>query len=154
MVSPMPHGVRLRDATSADAEALLALYRAAYAPPEDPFRKKPLADTLDDVRGYLREGKILVAESSEGIVASAHLRSIANLRRLAVHPERKGEGLGAAMVEAALARARADRFGFVELDTQDGHPWLPAFYVRHGFVERGVETMPDGTRWLVMRQRI
>lgn len=152
---PLPPGVRLRDATPEDAPALLALYRAAYDPEEDPFRKKPLTDTLSDVEGYLREHAVLVAEDEEGrLVGTAALRALANLRRVAVHPDRKGEGLGAALVEAALARAKADGFDFAELDTQDDHPWLPEFYRRHGFVERGVEVMPDGTRWLVMRRRL
>jgi len=155
MALPMPHGVRLRDANPADADALHALYHAAYAPDEDPFRRKPIRDTRDDVRSYLSERAVLVAEDPQGaLVATAHLRAIANLRRVAVHPERKGEGLGAAMVKAAVARARAERFDFVELDTQHDHPWLPGFYRRHGFVERGVETMADGSRWLVMRQRL
>lgn len=153
-MATLPHGVRLRDATPADAEALHALYHAAYAPDEDPFRRKPLTDSVEDVRGFLREGGVLVAEDAEGLVATAHLRAIANLRRVAVHPERKGDGLGRAIVEAALARARQEGYAWAELDTQPDHPWLPGFYARHGFVERGVETLADGSRWLVMRQRL
>src|SRR5581483_5339238 len=114
---------------------------------------KPLPDTVEDVRAFLRERALLVAEDEGGLVASAQVRAIANVRRVAVHPRAKGQGLGGVMVDAALDRARRERFDFAELDTQADHPWLPGFYRRHGFVERGVETLSDGSRWLVMRQK-
>jgi len=153
-----PPGVRLRDATPADAEAIHALYHEAYSPQEDPFRAQagiPLRDTVEDVRGYTREHAVLLAEDAEGtLLATAHLRALANVRRLAVRPGRKGAKLGSLMLDAALERAKADGFDHAELDTFERHPWLAPFYRRHGFVERGVEVMPDGTRWLVMRRRL
>ena len=157
-MSTLPPGWTLRDATSADAEALLSLYRAAYAPGQDPHRDragKPLLDSLHDVRGFLAERAVLVAEDSDGRLAgSAALRAIANIRRVAVHPDHKKKGVAGALVDAVVERARREKFDHAELDTQAEHPWLPSFYARHGFVERGVETMTDGSRWLVMRQRL
>lgn len=154
----LPPGVRVRDATPADADALHALYHAAYAPAEDPFRAKagvPLKDTVEDVRGYTREHAVLVAEDERGaFLGSVHVRALANVRRLAVAPGHKGAKLGSLLLEAALERAKTDGFDYAELDTFGEHPWLPAFYRRHGFVERGVETMADGSRWLVMRKRL
>ena len=155
-MAAFPPGVRLRDARPEDAEALHALYRAAYHPDQDPHRTRPLKDTRDDVRGYLREHAVLVAEDEKtgALLGTIHLRAIANVRRLAVAPEAKGTGLGSALMDAALERAAADGFDLAELDTQPDHPWLAAFYGRHGFEVRGIEELPDGGQWLVMRKRL
>ena len=154
----LPTGVHVRDARPADAEAIHALYHAAYAPGQDAHRDasgKPLRDSVDDVRGFLRERALLVAEDEKGaLVGTVALRAIANVRRLAVHPSQKKSGLGAALLDAIAERARHERFDVAQLETQHDHPWLPQFYARRGYVERGVETMTDGTKWLVMRQRL
>lgn len=153
---PLPPGIRLRDARPEDAEALHALYHAAYHPDQDPHRTRPLKDTVEDVRGYLREHALLVAEdeATGALLATVQLRAIANVRRLAVSPDAKGLGLGSALLDAALARAADDAFDLAELDTQPDHPWLAPFYARHGFEVRGVEELADGSRWLVMRKRL
>jgi 4-diphosphocytidyl-2-C-methyl-D-erythritol kinase len=153
----LPPGVRLRDATPSDAEAIHALYHEAYDPTHDPHRAAagiPLRDTVDDVRGYAREHALLVAERNGSPLATVQLRALANVRRLAVSPRARCEGLGAAMLDAAAERARQDGFDFLQLETLASHPWLAPFYARHGYVERAIEVMPDGARWLVMRQRL
>lgn len=154
--APLPPGLRLRDATPDDAEALHALLHAAYAPGQDPHRTRPLKDTLDDVRNYLSEHAVMVIEDEKTgrLLATIHLRSLVNLRRLAVSPDAKGLKLGSLLLDAALARAAAEGFDYAELGTQDDHPWLPEFYRRHGFAERCHEVMPDGTRWMQMRARL
>lgn len=147
----------MREARAEDAEALHRLYHEAYAPHQDPHRPPiaALKDTLDDVRAYIRDSTVLVAEDASGrIVATVALRRIANLRRLAVAPDVKGTGLGACMLETAVARARSEGFEQAMLDTFATHPWLPSFYERHAFQRRGVERMEDGTEWLVFRRKL
>lgn len=154
---PFPPGVRVRRARVEDAEKLHALYHAAYSVHEDPHRPPIMAlkDSVDDVRAYIEEGDVLVAEDERGeLVASIHARVLVNLRRLAVAPARKGEGLGGAMLEAAMEEARQEGRTWAMLDTLPTHPWLPSFYKRHGFVERCLETWPDGMRWLQFRRRL
>lgn len=154
---PLPAGHRVRDARPEDAEEILALYHAAYSPLNDPHRPPVagLADTLEDVRAYLRDMRVLVAEDADGrIVATVAVRRIANVRRLAVRPDAKGRGLGAALLEAAVDAARDEGFEVAMLDTLDDHPWLPDFYRRHGFEDRCVEHWPDGMRWLQLRRRL
>ena len=149
--------MRIRPATLDDAEALHALYHAAYAAHEDPHRPPvaALRDTVEDVRGYIRGSTVLVAEDEDGrLVGSVALRRVANVRRLAVAPDAKRAGLGATLLEAAVARAEAEGFEYAALDTMPEHPWLPEFYRRHGFEDRSVEHMADGTRWLAMRRRL
>jgi GNAT superfamily N-acetyltransferase len=153
---PLPPGLRLRRATRDDAPALLALYRAAYSVHEDPHRPPTggLKDSLEDVRGYVEREVVLVAvhEATGALVASVALRRIANVRRLAVAPDRKGQGVGAAMLEAAADEARAEGFDLAMLTTFDAHPWLPAFYERHGFEAYSVERSKDGNVWRQMRR--
>lgn len=147
---PRPMTVRVRDARPEDAEELHALLHAAYQHRGD---DRPLTDTVERVRADIEEGLVLVAEDASGrLVASVMLRRIANIRRLAVAPARKGEGLGADMLEAAVARAEQDGFTVAMLDTIPTHPWLPEFYRKHGFEERCVERFPDGRDWLQFRR--
>ena len=151
-MTPAP---RIRDARPEDAAALHALYHAAYAgrEAEHATPHAALADSLEDVRGFLDEGIVLVAEDDAGaMVGSVMLRRVANLRRLAVAPDRKGQGLGGALLDAAMARARKEGMTVAMLDTIPTHPWLPDFYRRHGFADRCVETFPDGARWLQLRR--
>ncbi|HEX2022346.1 MAG TPA: GNAT family N-acetyltransferase [Candidatus Thermoplasmatota archaeon] len=157
MASDLPPGVRVRDARPEDAEAILALYKASYSMHADPHRPPTagLRDTIDDVRAYLRDMEVLVAEDGAGrVVGTVGVRSVANVRRLAVDPGRAGGGLGGALLEAAVARAKARGFEVAMLDTYAGHPWLPGFYRRHGFEDRSVERFPDGSEWLQLRRRL
>lgn len=148
----------MREARPDDADALHALYHEAYAVHADPHRPPiaALKDTVDDVRAYIRDSTVLVAEDAQGrLVATIALRRVANLRRLAVAPGAKGARLGSAMLDAAVARAAKDGFEVADLDTIEGHPWLPDFYRRHGFADRAVMQMTsDGSRWRVMRRRL
>lgn len=150
-------GVHLREATPDDAPALHALYHAAYARREAQGQAdaRPLKDTLEDVRGYIDAGTVLVAEDHDGrLLGAVHVRKLANVRRLAVAPDAMALGLGARLLDAAADWARYEGFEYAELDTIPTHPWLPDFYRKHGFVERGVERLPDGSEWLVMRRRL
>lgn len=153
----MAPGLRLRDATDADAEALHALYHAAYAPSEDPDRPAGahLKDTVEDVRGFIRGSRVLIAEDEAGrIVGTIALRRVANLRRLAVAPDAKRQGIGGALLEAGVEAAREEGFEVAMLDTIEGHPWLVDLYRRHGFVDRCVEHFPDGNRWRQLRRTL
>lgn len=153
----IPPGHKVRDARAEDAEEILRLYHAAYSVHSDPHRAKiaALKDTIDDVRAYLRDSRVMVLEDEGGrIVATVALRRIANVRRLAVAPDLKGDGLGAAMLEAAVEAAREEGFEIAMLDTFEGHPWLPDFYRRHGFTDRCVEHFPDGTVWRQFRRAL
>jgi len=148
---------RIRDARAEDAEALHALYHAAYGADEDADRPPQVAlrDSLDDVRASIAEGIVLVAEDPSGaLVGSVMLRRVANLRRLAVSPEAKRRGLGGELLEAALSRAKDEGMSVAMLDTIPTHPWLPDFYRAHGFEERCVETYPSGVEWLQLRRAL
>ena len=148
--------LRVRDARPEDAEEIHALLHAAYQDREDASESgRPLTDSVERVRADIEEGLVLVAEDAGGrLVASVMLRRVANIRRLAVAPERKGEGLGGEMLEAAIERAQREGMSVAMLDTIPTHPWLPDFYRKHGFEARCVERFPDGKDWLQFRRKI
>lgn len=148
---------RVREARPEDAPALHALYHAAYSVHHDPHRPPLMAlrDSVEDVRAYIEEGDVLVAEDAAGrLVASVHARAVVNLRRLAVAPDAKRQGLGAMMLAAGEAHARGAGARWAVLDTLPEHPWLPDFYRAQGYQDRSIETFPDGSRWRQLRKRL
>jgi GNAT superfamily N-acetyltransferase len=82
----------------------------------------------------------------------------ADVLRLMVHPDRQGEGVGRALLDAAVARARALGLEQLLLSTRGGTD-LPAYYARLGWTEVGVfpgalQLGPDDRRdehWFQLR---
>jgi N-acetylglutamate synthase-like GNAT family acetyltransferase len=110
---------RVRHAAPADLPAVLGLLAGAELPAEG------VAESFAD---------FVVAESGDHrLVGAAGLElhgGHALLRSVVVSPEVRGMGLGAALVEAALAHARRRGCPDVYLLTTTAEAWFP----RHGFV--------------------
>jgi GNAT superfamily N-acetyltransferase len=64
------------------------------------------------------------------------------LEDLYVEDSARGAGLGGALVEAALERARARGCRRVELDTSESNEAARRLYARHGFSESAKSTPP------------
>ena len=95
-----------------DAGELLTLQRAAYvteAQAHDDAHLPPLLETLDEVRADLRSDTTTVLGIRDGgrLVATVRVRhdpadeGMAEIARLAVAPDRQGEGLGTRLLVAA-----------------------------------------------------
>ena len=93
-----------------------------------------------------RDGDLVghVLLSTADLETDAGLRPVLLLSPLAVRPSAQGGGVGRALVEAALAAARASSFGVVVLEGD------PSFYSRFGFrrgaelgIERPSERIPE-----------
>lgn len=116
----------LRAERPEDAAAIRALVTAAFGRPDE-------ADLVDALRAGGNLTHSVVAEEKGEIVghiALSRLKSPANSLALApvsVAPDRRGEGIGGALIRAAIARARddGDALIFVLGD--------PAYYSRFSF---------------------
>jgi ribosomal protein S18 acetylase RimI-like enzyme len=54
---------------------------------------------------------------------------------IAVVPNRRGRGIGEALLGALCERARADGYAGLSLSVERGNPALLSFYEEHGFVQ-------------------
>jgi GNAT superfamily N-acetyltransferase len=154
--------VEIRDGGPADAPALLALLDEAVAWlvergqtgqwGAEPFSARP--KLVAQVEEWASSGGLRVAVDQSGTVLGALVVG----DRLAYVPEvdepetyigllvtsrrRRGEGIGSALVERALAEARAAGHALVRVDCWAGAPGLVAWYEEQGF--RPVETFAVG----------
>ena len=151
----MPRTVRL---TPRDASAYRALMLQAYAQHPQAFTSSvaeravlPLiwwkqrlseASRAADVVFGVRDGDDLVAAVGLGFDVREKARHKATLFGMYVAPEARQHGLGAALVQRALACARS-RAGvkLVQLTVTEGNHAAQALYERHGFVAFGLEPM-------------
>lgn len=88
-----------------------------------------------DQPGFL----LVVGEVGEpvGFAHVVYVEGLAHLAQLSVLPGRAREGLGSALVRAAMAEAWQDGFGSLSLTTYRDVAWNGPFYAGLGFVEVG-----------------
>src|SRR4051812_40122712 len=105
--------------TAADAGETLTVQRAAYvteAQKHDDLRLPPLTQTLEDLRTELADPAVVALGLRERgrLIGTVRLRpwpdepAVRELARLAVVPDRQGEGLGARLLAEAEAHGRRD----------------------------------------------
>jgi GNAT superfamily N-acetyltransferase len=147
---------RISLATTADAEEILALVHAAFAPVAEEYgvaTLPPLQETLADLLADFRTHVILKAAEDGRIVGSvraALFRGTCEVGRLVVDPGSQGHGVGTALARAIEARfPEADRF---ELFT--GHRSGPSLHIygNLGYVPFRIETVSDSLQLVYMRK--
>lgn len=142
-------GVTLRDEAPGDADAIRSLVTGAFR--DSAHSSGTEAQVVDDLRAAGALTLSLVAEADGEIVGHVAASPVGigdargwfGIAPLAVRPDRQGQGIGAALVTAALARLRTRgaqgavlvgdpayyaRFGFAA-DPGIGVPGIPAEYV-------------------------
>ena len=139
----------VRRAEAADAEAIGRLLDAFNREFDDPT---PGAAALADrVRTLLPAGELTVLLAGDGPDAVAVLRFRPSLweegldcylEELYVVPERRGRGLGRAIMEAAIELARVEGAVAMDLGTNETDVAARALYESLGFTHR--EDGPDG----------
>jgi GNAT superfamily N-acetyltransferase len=146
-----------------DAGELLTLQRAAYvteAQAHDDPCLPPLLETLAEVRADLRSDAttVLGIRDHGRLVATVRVRhdpadpSTAEIARLAVAPDRQGEGLGTRLLAAAEQHVPAETTVLALFTGEYSHGNL-RLYERHGYTE--THRSPAGTHQLVhMRKPI
>jgi ribosomal protein S18 acetylase RimI-like enzyme len=145
--------VPIRLASVADAPAFGRLLHAFNAEFDEPT---PDADVLAERAAPLIEsGEVVVLFAGEAPDGFAELRFrpslytgalAAYLEELYVVPERRGEGLGRALLEAAMDEARARGAAHIDLGTSEDDVAARGLYESAGFTNR--EGGPDGPRML------
>ena len=133
---------RVRYARAADLKHLAAIEEAGGALFEaalgdltgDPLMAPaPRGGDRDDTPGFL-----FVVGPVGAPVAFAHVEVVegfAHLAQLSVHPDAMRQGIGAALVRAAMREAWQLGFDRLSLTTYRDLPWNGPFYARLGFVE-------------------
>lgn len=110
-------------------------------------------DSAAELDGYLGDGTVLVAQDGGSLVG--HLQLVAGagpgsaeIKNMAVVEDRRGQGVGAALIRAAVGRAAAEGRRVILVATGAADVGNLRFYQRQGFrfrsVERDVFTPANG----------
>jgi len=89
-------------------------------------------DSSEQIAAYIGLGRILVAREGDAILGHAQIVDT-ELKSLAVAEDRRRSGVGRALVEAAIARARADGAACLTVSTATADIGNLRFYQRLGF---------------------
>lgn len=152
----MNDSMTLRRAGPADAAAVLALTRAAYAKWVPLIGREPKPMTADYavairdhiVDLYEREGALLAL--IEMIPTPEHLL----VENVAVHPDAQATGLGDQLMRHAEQVARSLGLHELQLYTNVAFTANIDFYARRGFTEFRRETFPGGAVAVHMRKHL
>jgi len=101
-------------------------------------------DSAVALDGYIGAGRVLVASHGERIVAHLQITETATaheleIKSLAVDPLLQRRGIGRALIEAAIALARAESRSSLLVSAAAADVGNLRFYQRHGFRMRSVE---------------
>lgn len=122
-----------------DAEAVLAIWREFIASPSVSLDFQGNDADFANLPGKYAPpgGCVLLAEDAHGIAGCVALRpvseSICEMKRLYVRPRARGQGLGARLVEEALARGRQAGYREMRLDALPEFERARDIYFRLGF---------------------
>jgi ribosomal protein S18 acetylase RimI-like enzyme len=132
-----PGGYRLRPATGSDAASVAALVDAAYGHYVERIGMQP-GPMTDDYAAVIRDRQVTVAEHDGAIVGVVVLTVTDEgffIDNVAVHPSRRGTGLGRALLQFAEAEARRAGFDAIHLYTHEQMTENLALYARIGYLE-------------------
>ena len=139
----------VRKATAEDAEAVGRLLDAFNREFDDVTQgPEALAERLRELLGADDLAVLVVGEGPEGLAILRFRPSLWSralecyLAELYVVPERRGHGLGRALMEAAIEYARGHGADYMELGTSEDDVAARSLYESFGFTNR--EGRPDG----------
>jgi len=125
--------MEITKASMADVEGMKALIEV-YAR-QDKMLARSLSYLYDNIRDYfvMCDGGLLVGCCALHVCWS----DLAEIKSLAVHPERQNQGVGRGLLAAAISEAKAMGIPRVFTLTRE-----PEFFLRNGFREVGKDKLP------------
>jgi GNAT superfamily N-acetyltransferase len=130
-------GTPFRPATGADVPSVAALVDAAYGHYVERLGMRPGPMTVDYAT-VIRDHQVTVAEH-HGAIVGVIVLSVTDegflVDNVAVHPSRRGTGLGRALLQFAEDEARRAGFDSIYLYTHEKMTENLALYSRIGYVE-------------------
>jgi ribosomal-protein-alanine N-acetyltransferase len=128
-----PAAITLRTATLGDLASILGIERACFT---DPWSERSFRDILEGTGARLRvaerEGEVL------GYSVAWILGEEAELANLAVHPDARRLGVGAALVDDLLLATDRGRGATIYLEVRASNAAAQSLYRSRGFVAAGV----------------
>lgn len=142
------NAMTIRDASEADLPSLAALYAAAFPDRTDHEGPSTIEAAWQRLRSEAPTARVLLAEIDGRPVGTltlfvlpmlAHRGTPAALvESVAVDPRVQGQGIGRALMDEAMARARAAGCYKLALSSNNKRNEAHAFYERLGFQRHGV----------------
>jgi ribosomal-protein-alanine N-acetyltransferase len=124
--------IALRPARDADIDAVLAIEHASFG---DPWNRRAFADLIDDPRVAF-----LIADVGGrvcGYVVAWFVLDEGEIGNLAVADEARRQGIGARLLDGAIAEVRKSDVDTLYLEVRDSNTAARALYASRGFVEVG-----------------
>lgn len=155
MMPRQPVTITIRQANNSDLETLTKLARETYSAAfGHSLSAADLASHLENklslnhVKRILDEDTVLIAETEDrmigfvqfghaNLVAEAITRNYQEIRRLYVQAEFQNKGIGAQLMEAALAHPNSRHAERILLDVWEHNHGAQRFYERYGFKVEG-----------------
>lgn len=130
-------GPALRTMRREDLAAVMEIERRSFAQPwSRPFFEKELATPFARLMVAVEQGS--PRETVVGYTCAWRVTDEVHLLNVAVHPERRGLGLGRALVEAVIAQAVDNQARVVFLEVRAGNVVARRLYRRLGFRDLGI----------------
>ena len=152
--------LELRDIRPDDAGETLTLQRAAFVQEAliyNSVQMPPLTQTLDELRAELVENLGCVAVEHGRLVGAVRARVDGDLLligRLAIAPDRQGEGIGSQLLEAVERRGKESGCREAELFTGSLSEANLRLYERCGYRETGRVEEDDGIEQVFLRKTL
>ncbi|MEP7087937.1 MAG: ribosomal protein S18-alanine N-acetyltransferase [Gemmatimonadota bacterium] len=127
---PLP--VVLRPALETDMDAVLEIEQGSFG---DPWSRSAFLDLIGDPRVAF-----LVADARGdvlGYVAAWYVLDEGEIGNLAVHESARRQGIGARLLDGAIAKVRASNVDSLYLEVRDSNAAARALYTSRGFAEVG-----------------
>ena len=126
--------IAIRRARSDDLPAILGIERMSFT---DPWSHSSFAALLEQPRVYFSVALDRAAGTLLGYTVAWFVLDEAELANLAVAPDARGNGIGALLLEGALAASDARGSATMFLEVRASNLPAIALYTAHGFAEIG-----------------